>query len=365
MPTRRRSATAPPGSRRTASISPATRCPSRSTTSRPPAGRSATGRSTSSARAPARGSAMIYAWRYPRSIHRSVMIGVNPPGHFLWSPKTTDEQIRRYSRALRAGRELQQPHRRPRRLDAQDGSAHARTASWACRSTRNDARIATFYSADGVDLRVGAADGADDDRHLALRRERRRERALVPLAAGEDGVPGVVRLGRAGRGREGGHRRPPTRYFAQGPHRKRLDPRQRRHRVPLRRRRPDARVPAGSGRERVHARAGLGRRDAPRRRHARLRDAAEVRDPGAAAAPPQRPPGRALGARPRRLLLVVRAEGEHAAPERVLRQRQGRHLALHPGEGRLHARRDADGARQGLRRHDARPAGRSCSSRCC
>ena len=41
--------------------------------------------------------AMIYAWRYPKSIHRSVMIGVNPPGHFLWDAKTTDEQIRRYA----------------------------------------------------------------------------------------------------------------------------------------------------------------------------------------------------------------------------------------------------------------------------
>jgi pimeloyl-ACP methyl ester carboxylesterase len=41
--------------------------------------------------------AMIYAWRYPRSIHRSVMIAVNPPGHFLWYPKTTDEQIDRYA----------------------------------------------------------------------------------------------------------------------------------------------------------------------------------------------------------------------------------------------------------------------------
>jgi pimeloyl-ACP methyl ester carboxylesterase len=40
--------------------------------------------------------AMIYAWRYPTSIHRSVMIGVNPPGHFLWDAKTTGEQIRRY-----------------------------------------------------------------------------------------------------------------------------------------------------------------------------------------------------------------------------------------------------------------------------
>ena len=42
--------------------------------------------------------AMIYSWRYPKSIHRSVMIGVNPPGHFLWNSKTTDEQIRRYAR---------------------------------------------------------------------------------------------------------------------------------------------------------------------------------------------------------------------------------------------------------------------------
>ena len=40
---------------------------------------------------------MIYAWRHPRSIHRSVMIGVNPPGNFVWNPKTTDEQIRKYS----------------------------------------------------------------------------------------------------------------------------------------------------------------------------------------------------------------------------------------------------------------------------
>ena len=39
--------------------------------------------------------AMIYSWRHPKSIHRSVMIGVNPPGNFLWDAKTTDEQIRR------------------------------------------------------------------------------------------------------------------------------------------------------------------------------------------------------------------------------------------------------------------------------
>ncbi len=41
--------------------------------------------------------AMIYAWRYPASIHRSVMIGVNPPGNFLWDATTTNEQIGRYA----------------------------------------------------------------------------------------------------------------------------------------------------------------------------------------------------------------------------------------------------------------------------
>ena len=41
--------------------------------------------------------AMIYAWRYPKSIHRSVMISANPPGHYLFDAKTTGEQIRRYA----------------------------------------------------------------------------------------------------------------------------------------------------------------------------------------------------------------------------------------------------------------------------
>jgi hypothetical protein len=40
---------------------------------------------------------MIYSWRYPKSIHRSVMIAVNPPGHFLWDAETTGEQVRRYA----------------------------------------------------------------------------------------------------------------------------------------------------------------------------------------------------------------------------------------------------------------------------
>jgi pimeloyl-ACP methyl ester carboxylesterase len=46
--------------------------------------------------------AMIYGWRYPQSIHRSVMVAVNPPGNFLFDPDTTEEQIGRYA-ALCAG----------------------------------------------------------------------------------------------------------------------------------------------------------------------------------------------------------------------------------------------------------------------
>jgi pimeloyl-ACP methyl ester carboxylesterase len=41
--------------------------------------------------------AMIYSWRHPGSIRRSVMIGANPPGHFLWNPQTTDAQLRSYA----------------------------------------------------------------------------------------------------------------------------------------------------------------------------------------------------------------------------------------------------------------------------
>jgi pimeloyl-ACP methyl ester carboxylesterase len=41
--------------------------------------------------------ALIYSWRYPTSIHRSVMIGVNPPGNFVWDQKVSDQQLSRYA----------------------------------------------------------------------------------------------------------------------------------------------------------------------------------------------------------------------------------------------------------------------------
>jgi pimeloyl-ACP methyl ester carboxylesterase len=42
--------------------------------------------------------AQIYADLHPDRVHRSVMIGVNPPGGFVWEPHTVDAQIQYYSR---------------------------------------------------------------------------------------------------------------------------------------------------------------------------------------------------------------------------------------------------------------------------
>jgi len=41
--------------------------------------------------------AQIYAYMYPSSVLRSAMIGVNPPGHFLWLPATADAQVEYYA----------------------------------------------------------------------------------------------------------------------------------------------------------------------------------------------------------------------------------------------------------------------------
>jgi pimeloyl-ACP methyl ester carboxylesterase len=86
--------------------------------------------------------AMVYAWRYPKSIHRSVMIGVNPPGNFLWSARATDEQIGRYAE-----------------LCSKDDECSKRTDDLAATMSRTDipkrwgflpikegnVRVATFY----------------------------------------------------------------------------------------------------------------------------------------------------------------------------------------------------------------------------
>jgi pimeloyl-ACP methyl ester carboxylesterase len=42
--------------------------------------------------------AQIYAIMHSESLLRSAMLGVNPPGHFLWLPATTDTQVETYAR---------------------------------------------------------------------------------------------------------------------------------------------------------------------------------------------------------------------------------------------------------------------------
>lgn len=42
--------------------------------------------------------AQIYAALHPESLNRSAMIGVNPPGRFVWEPAMVDAQIEQYSR---------------------------------------------------------------------------------------------------------------------------------------------------------------------------------------------------------------------------------------------------------------------------
>jgi len=41
--------------------------------------------------------AYLYGLKYPKQIFRSAMIGVNPPGRFVWEPEKIDKQLRRYS----------------------------------------------------------------------------------------------------------------------------------------------------------------------------------------------------------------------------------------------------------------------------
>src|SRR3954454_8338685 len=146
------------------------------------------------------------------------MIDVNPPGHFLWSPQATDELIGRYSR-----------------LCARDAGCSSRTDDLAAsmRKTvahlpgrflgmpisRNDARIATFYSLMestsesapltapmAIDTWLSAADGdASGLWFLSLL-----SRMAFPESFTWGELAAVARADTS----------TADRYFAQGPHRK-------------------------------------------------------------------------------------------------------------------------------------------------
>jgi len=42
--------------------------------------------------------AQVYSYLHQDHLRRSVMVGANPPGHFVWEPKRIDEQLQQYSR---------------------------------------------------------------------------------------------------------------------------------------------------------------------------------------------------------------------------------------------------------------------------
>jgi uncharacterized membrane protein YdfJ with MMPL/SSD domain/pimeloyl-ACP methyl ester carboxylesterase len=88
--------------------------------------------------------AMIYAWRHPRSINRSVLIGVNPPGHFLWNPRVTDQLIGRYSRLCARDATCST---RTDNLAAsmRETAAHMPHRFWGLPVAAGNVKIASFY----------------------------------------------------------------------------------------------------------------------------------------------------------------------------------------------------------------------------
>ena len=139
--------------------------------------------------------ALIYAWRYPKSIHRSVMIGVNPPGHFLWDPKTTDEQIRRYAAlCAKDARAASAPTTSPRRSSAR--GANIPGSLLAPADQEGNARIASFFGLMESSTGRGAALRPDDYRLLALRRATATRAGSGSRRCSRDSSSRSVRLGR-------------------------------------------------------------------------------------------------------------------------------------------------------------------------
>ena len=91
---------------------------------------------------------MIYSWRYPKSVHRSVMIGVNPPGHFLWTRATTDEQIRQYA-ALCAKDDTCRRRTDDLAASMRRTAAHMPDHWWFLPIKPGNVRLASFFGLDG------------------------------------------------------------------------------------------------------------------------------------------------------------------------------------------------------------------------
>ena len=228
--------------------------------------------------------AMVYSWRYPKSVHRNVMIAVNPPGHFVWDAKTTDEQIRRYAAACSKDEvcsertdDLAATMRQTRReiperwgfLPIKQGNVQATTLYGLMESTM---KAAPLSAPPTLSSWISAADGDASGFWF--------QSLLSDIAFPKSFIWGEMAADRRGRRPDGGAL---LRLRS-----RRVDPRQPRHRLHLGRRRARRRL-AGKDDRRVRPRADVERGDAPDRRRARRCDAAAGRDEGAAPAPAERP----------------------------------------------------------------------------
>ena len=238
------------------------------------------------------------------------MIGANPPGHFLWDAKTTDEQIDRYAALCAEDASLPRAHRRPRRL-----------APLGLRRHSGPLVVPADQDGQRQDRRVLRADGSTTDGAgplsapwtidtLLAADEGRRERGVAPVADGPGRLPERAGLGRR-------RRRRPDRRRARPALLRR--PRRRADRSSAAPAPTSSGAAAGCttlagepGRERVHPRADSnvetlligGKLD-----FATPPQSATTR---AAPAPAERPPGRAAGLRPHGRLLDVPAGGRQA-----------------------------------------------------
>ena len=250
------------------------------------------------------------------------MVGVNPPGHFVWKPGADRRAAAPLLGAVRATRACGDRSPRcgaPRRT--------SRSAGARSRSTAATSELASFFGLMDASSDGGADLGADDARRLARRRPTATRAACgssrsPPRCCSRASRSGATAAAmapdrRRGRGRHFAARRRDARSSAipatasSGPA-------------------ADWRTPGRPRPTRTPTRArGLRRPDAADQRRARRRDAGRERDPRPAAAPAQRPPGGAEGLRAHdRLLEHTRSAAGNHLINRYLDSGRGRRLAL-------------------------------------
>ena len=283
---------------------------------------------------------MIYQWRYPNSVDRSVMIGVNPPGNFIYSGAEIDQGIERYS-ALCA----QQPACRARTgnlaASMQHTAAHMPSRWYFLPIKPGNVLVGTFLglteatSGGGgalsgpmtLDSWISAAHG--DPSGLWLLSEMAGLILPTSFVWGEFASIGMADA------------QPAERYFSSGADRGSIIGN------------PFAEFLWGAG-GLVHAwPANPGENQYTSVQNSNvptllIGGTLDFETPAQNATKEllphllQRASGHPVRARARGRLRFLRAERQHAAADHVLRHRPGRHVPLHPEQGQLHPTDRAD-----------------------